>query len=126
MYEQISMFDIKETVDYWIDKILDLNHKGFENEKIDVNDKLDFFRIKITVDQAMRFEHYKKWCLDKNENNYMCESHYIQFYFKGHFKGECIVSALGLSSCSMWLNNHDKGSINLIEGLKKVYEVLND
>lgn len=124
MYEQLSLFDIKNYVHDWVEKIIKLNPKGFGNSNINVNDRLDFFRIKITTDQAMKFEHYKKWCLEFNRYNYKLESHYIQFYFKGHFKGECLISALGSRSCSMWLNNHDKGDQNLIEGLKKVYEVL--
>lgn len=124
MYEQLSIFDIKESVNDWVYKILALDPKGFGSETININDRLDFFRIKITVSQAMQFECYKKWCLDKNKHDYMYESHYIQFYFKGHFKGECIISSLGSRSCSMWLNNHDKGEENLIHGLKKVYEAL--
>jgi len=121
---QLSLFDIKLTVNDWINKIIKLDPKGFGKQSIDLNNRLDHFRIKITVDQALLFPYYKKWCEDKNTHNYMYESHYIQFYFKGHFKGECFVSALGSRSCSMFLNNHDKGSDNLINGLEKVYEVL--
>jgi len=103
MYEQLNLFDRKETVDDVVNKIIKLNPKGFGTESIGINNRLDFFRIKITTDQALLF---------------------IQFYFKGHFKGECFVSALGSRSCSMFLNDHNKGEPNLLEGLKKVYEAL--
>jgi len=127
MYEQITIFDIKETVDDWVNKIIELDPEGFYcsfKESLTIESRSDFFRIKVTLDQVERLPYCDH--IIRHTDRPEHESWYIQILHSGKHKGECMVGALGCRVGSMWLNNADKGSDNLINGLKKVYEVLNE
>ncbi|MCP4354381.1 MAG: hypothetical protein GY793_01870 [Proteobacteria bacterium] len=103
MYNQISLFD--ETVDLWIDKLNLI--KGNNN----------FTDIKITDVQAKLFPFYYKMTRKVSE-------HYIRIYHTGHFKGEITILSHGPDGCSNQFTNHDNGDFDMIQGLKKVYEVI--
>jgi len=105
MYEQLSLFEDK--VDSWLNKLnLFKDHNNFTD-------------IKITDNQAKLFPCYYKMTRKTSE-------HYIRIYHTGHFKGEITILSHGSDGCSNQLTNHDKGDCNMIQGLKKVYEVLHE
>jgi len=106
MYDQLTIFDITNELDLLLNKI------DFVDDK-----RNSFSDIKITEEQAKLFPYYYKMCRKTSD-------HYIRIYHKGHFKGEVTILSHGPDGCSNQLNDHDKGDLNLIQGLKKVLEVL--
>lgn len=125
MYEQLSIFDIRENVDHWIKKIIELDSEGFHcsfKESLTTESGSDFFKIKLTFEQVKQLPYCDH--IIRHSDRPQHESWYVQVLHRGKHKGECMVGALGCRVGSMWLNNSDKGDQNLINGLKKVYEVL--
>lgn len=125
MCEQISLFDYKETVDDLIKNIIEIDPDGFYcsfKESLVKESRTDFFKIKLTFEQVKQLPYCDH--IIRHSDRPQHESWYVQVLHRGKHRGECMVGALGCRVGSMWLNNADKGEDNLINGLKKVYEVL--